>query len=198
MPAFRIRAFGPDWGKLRFVAFLSDLDQITRAAAGDRSAVAWLVDRHSPAILALATRMLGDRMEAEDVTQETFLRAWKALPGWEPRAKFSTWLHRVALNLCYDALRRRREALPGTLPEMTDPDLTPADRLLQTERVRAIETAIAALPERQAAALTLCALQGHSQAEAAEIMEISEEALESLLARARRSLKVMLAERSVA
>lgn len=180
------------------MAFVSDLDQITRAAAGDPSAVAWLVDRYSPGVLGLATRMLGDRMEAEDVTQETFLRAWKALPTWEPRAKFSTWLHRVALNLCYDLLRKRRELLPGELPEMTDPELNPHDRMLQTERVQAIETAIAALPERQAAALTLCALQGHSQAEAADIMETSEEALESLLARARRSLKATLAERSVA
>ena len=180
------------------MAFVSDLDQITRAAAGDPSAVAWLVDRYSAGVLGLATRMLGDRMEAEDVTQETFLRAWKALPGWEPRAKFSTWLHRVALNLCYDVLRKRRESLPGELPEMTDPEPNPHDRMLQTERVRAIEAAIADLPERQAAALTLCALQGHSQAEAAEIMEISEEALESLLARARRGLRAMLAERSMA
>ena len=61
------------------MAFVSDLDQITRAAAGDPYAVAWLVDRYSPGVLGLATRMLGDRMEAEDVTQETFLRAWKAL-----------------------------------------------------------------------------------------------------------------------
>jgi RNA polymerase sigma-70 factor (ECF subfamily) len=180
------------------VAFVSDLDQITRAAAGDPSAVSWLVDRYSPGVLGLATRMLGDRMEAEDVTQETFLRAWKALPTWEPRARFSTWLHRVALNLCYDVLRKRRESLPGELPEMTDPELTPPERLLQTERVKAIETAIADLPERQAAALTLCALQGHSQVEAAKIMETSEEALESLLARARRSLRATLAERSVA
>jgi RNA polymerase sigma-70 factor (ECF subfamily) len=81
---------------------------------------------------------------------------------------------------------------------MTDPELTPPERLDQSERVQAIEAAIAALPERQAAALTLCALQGHSQAEAAEIMETSEEALESLLARARRSLRTTLAERSAA
>ncbi|MEZ5945938.1 MAG: RNA polymerase sigma factor [Hyphomonas sp.] len=180
------------------MAFTSELDQITRAAAGDPSAAAWLVDRYSPGIIGLATRMLGDRMEAEDVTQETFLRAWKALPGWEPRAKFSTWLHRVALNLCYDHLRKRREALPGDLPDMADPALTPPEQLAQAERVRAIEAAIAALPERQAAALTLCALQGHSQAEAADIMETSVEALESLLARARRSLRAVLTERSVA
>ncbi|HCX12224.1 MAG TPA: RNA polymerase subunit sigma, partial [Hyphomonas sp.] len=64
------------------MAFSSDLDRITRAAAGDPAAVSSLVDRYSSGVLALATRMLGDPSEAEDVTQETFLRAWKALPGW--------------------------------------------------------------------------------------------------------------------
>jgi RNA polymerase sigma-70 factor, ECF subfamily len=174
------------------VPFSSDLDQITRAAAGDAAAVSALVHRYSPSVLTLATRMLADRGEAEDVTQETFLRAWKALPDWEPRAQFSTWLHRVALNLCYDRLRKRREALPGELPDQTDTGLAPHDALDQTQRVRAIETAIGRLPERQGAALTLCALQGHSQTEAAEIMDISVEALESLLSRARRTLRAEL------
>lgn len=175
------------------MAFTSDLDQITRAAAGDAAAVRALVNRYSSGVLALATRMLGDTAEAEDVTQETFIRAWKALPGWEPRAKFSTWLHRVALNLCYDRLRKRREVLAGDqLPDRPDTALGPQDVLDQAQRVKAVETAIAALPERQSAALTLCALQGHSQAEAADIMEISVEALESLLARARRTLRTQL------
>ena len=180
------------------MAFSSDLDQITRAAAGERQAVSALVNRYSPGVLALATRMLADRAEAEDVTQETFIRAWKALPTWEPRAKFSTWLHRVALNLCYDRLRKRRESTMAELPEQVDMALRPDDALDQSERVRAVEGAIAALPERQAAALTLCALQDHSQADAAEIMEISVEALESLLARARRTLRTVLMERSEA
>ena len=180
------------------MAFTSDLDQITRAAAGDPAAVSSLVDRHSCGVLALATRMLGDASEAEDVTQETFLRAWKALPDWQPRAKFSTWLYRVALNLCYDRLRKRREVTMDHLPELHDPQLTPSELLDQSQRVRAIEAAISALPERQSAALTLCALQGHSQAEAAEIMETSVQALESLLARARRTLRESFMERSEA
>ncbi|MFN7055822.1 RNA polymerase sigma factor [Hyphomonas sp.] len=175
------------------MAFTSDLDQITRAAAGEPAAIRALVHRYSPGVLTLASRMLGDLAEAEDVTQETFIRAWKALPGWEPRAKFSTWLHRVALNLCYDRLRRRREVLPGdALPDLADASAGPMEALDQMQRVRSVEAAIARLPERQSAALTLCALQGHSQAEAAEIMDISVEALESLLARARRTLKAEL------
>ena len=154
------------------MAFSSDLDQITRAAAGERQAVSALVNRYS--------------------------RAWKALPDWEPRAKFSTWLHRVALNLCYDRLRKRREATMAEPPEQVDMALRPDDALDQAERVKAVEAAIAALPERQAAALTLCALQDHSQSDAADIMEISVEALESLLARARRTLRAVLLERSEA
>ncbi len=176
------------------MAFTSDLDHITRAAAGDAAAVRSLVNRYSVGVLSLATRMLGDSAEAEDVTQETFIRAWKALPTWEPRAKFSTWLHRVALNLCYDRLRKRREVLPDVLPEREDTALQPQDALDQAQRVKAVEAAIARLPERQSAALTLCALQGHSQGEAAEIMEVSVEALESLLARARRTLRAELLE----
>ncbi|MFN3608136.1 MAG: RNA polymerase sigma factor [Hyphomonas sp.] len=174
------------------MAFTSDLDQITRAAAGDAAAVRAIVNRYSPGVLSLAARMLGDRAEAEDVTQETFIRAWKALPGWEPRAKFSTWLHRVALNLCYDRLRKRREVLSDELPDRADAALGPQDALDQAQRVQAVEDAIGALPERQSAALTLCALQGHSQTEAAEIMDVSVEALESLLARARRTLRGQL------
>lgn len=171
------------------MAFVSDLDQITRAAAGDQQAVGYLVHRYSPAVLALATRMLNDAAEAEDVTQETFLRAWKALPNWEPRAKFSTWLHRVALNLCYDRLRKKKETLMDEMPEQVSSEPTPDVAYEQNQRMTAVKAAIAELPERQAAALTLCALQGHSQAEAADILEIGEKALESLLSRARRTLK---------
>lgn len=171
------------------MSFSSDLDQISRAAAGERGAASALVARYSPGILSVAMRMLGSREEAEDVTQETFLRAWKALPDWEPKAKFSTWLHRVALNLCYDRLRKRRELTMDTLPEQVDTALRPDQALAQKQRVRAVEAAIAALPERQSAALVLCAIEGHSQKEAAEIMEIGERALESLLARARRTLR---------
>lgn len=175
------------------MGFLSDPDQLRRAAAGERAAVAALVKSATPAILALATRMLADRMEAEDVTQETFLRAWKVLPSWQPGADFSTWLHRVALNLCYDRLRRRRHTVADGIAEIADAAPGPHERLDQAQRINAVELAISRLPERQAAALVLCAIQGFSQVRAAEILEVSVEALESLLARARRTLKAQLA-----
>ncbi len=128
------------------------------------------------------------------MTQETFLRAWKALPTWREQADFMTWLHRVALNLCYDRLRRRRFLAADMPPDPPDSAPGPDERLDQLQRVEAVGAAGARLPERQAAALVLCALQGCSQARAAAIMEVSVEALESLLARARRSLRAALLE----
>ncbi|MEL6245309.1 MAG: sigma-70 family RNA polymerase sigma factor, partial [Pseudomonadota bacterium] len=100
---------------------LTEAQEIARAAAGDKRAQSALVNRHMPRVYALAKRMVSDAQEAEDVTQETFIRAWKAMPDWEPRARFSTWLHRVALNLCYDRLRKRRDATGvDDLPERVD------------------------------------------------------------------------------
>ncbi|MEO9969772.1 MAG: sigma-70 family RNA polymerase sigma factor [Hyphomonadaceae bacterium] len=170
-----------------------EADQIARAAKGDRMAMHRLVTDYSPAVYRLAFRMLSRVEDAEDVTQEAFLRAWKVLPKWKPDAKLSTWLHRVALNLCYDRLRKTREPLFSEPPEQADgAHKRPDARLQQTQVKRAVETAIEALPDRQRAALTLTALEGHSNKLAAEMMDISLQAIESLLARARRSLKTEL------
>ncbi|MEL6567746.1 MAG: RNA polymerase sigma factor [Pseudomonadota bacterium] len=173
----------------------SDLADIRAAASGNRLAQSALVTRHMPRVYALAMRMLGDAALAEDITQEAFLRAWKQLPKWEPRAKFSTWLHRVTLNLCRDHFRKRREQTMDELPERTDPDLRPDERLDQTQRATSLMNAIDSLPERQRAALVLCSLEGRSNIDAAAIMDVSIEALESLLARARRKLKADVLKR---
>lgn len=171
-----------------------DSEEIALAARGDRAAQSALVRRHLPRVHAVASRMLGDAAAADDIVQEAFVRAWKVMPDWTPNAKFSTWLHRVVLNLCYDQLRRRRELTGEDLPETADPALSPADRLDQAQRVARIEAAIAGLPERQRAALVLCRLEGHTNIAAAEMMDVSVDALESLLARARRTLKARLVE----
>lgn len=171
-----------------------DLEDIQRAAAGERMAMHALLTRHSPAIYALGMRMLNRAEDAEDVTQETFLRAWKILPNWQPDARLSTWLHRVALNLCYDRLRKPRAHLFAEPPEMTDPADTPEAALSARQTKDRVQTAITQLPERQRAAITLCALQGHSNKDAAEILDISVQALESLLSRGRATLKTYLAD----
>lgn len=171
---------------------INESDQIARAAGGDRAAQAALVNRNMPIVFRVAYRMLQDRAEAEDVTQETFLRAWKALPDWQPRAKFSTWACTVALNLCRDRLRKKKPVLMDELPERVDSALRPEEALASQQGLQDIAKKIAALPERQREALTLCALEGMSNIEAAAAMEVGVRALESLLARARRSLRASL------
>ena len=154
-----------------------------------------LVARKLPRLLALAGRMLGDPVEAEDVAQETFVRAWKQARAWRPgAARFDTWLHRVTLNLCYDRLRRRREVVTDTPPERPDEGPAP-DRGLEARDVGdRVAAAMAKLPDRQREAIVLCHYQELSNIEAAALMGVSVEALESLLSRGRRALRVALAD----
>lgn len=162
-------------------------------AGGDPNAGRALVDAHLVHVLAVARRMLGDQAEAEDVAQDTFMRAWKAAARWEPgRAKLSTWLHRIAMNQCLDRLRKKKpEPLAPDFDAPSDaPD--PEAELYQQQLAGRIDGAIQALPERQRAAIVLCHYQQLSNKEASEVMEISVEALESLLSRGRRALKQSL------
>jgi RNA polymerase sigma-70 factor, ECF subfamily len=174
-----------------------DAHLIARVGARDAGAVRSLVLEKLPRLLALATRMLGDRMEAEDVAQEAFMRIWKQAPHWRTgEAKFDTWLHRVALNLCYDRLRGHRETLApnaDALNQEPDPAARPDERLESRSRDARVRDALAALPVRQREALVLTYYQELSNAEAAALMDITVDALESLLARARRTLRAQLA-----
>jgi RNA polymerase sigma factor (sigma-70 family) len=171
-----------------------DAQLLARVAEQDPAAVRTLVARKLPRLLALATRMLGDRMEAEDVAQEAFVRIWKQAPRWkEGEARFDTWLHRVALNLCYDRLRARREDPMADPPELIDPGASPETSLETRSRDQRVRRALAALPARQREALVLNYYQEHSNIEAAALMGITVDALESLLARARRNLRTLLA-----
>ncbi|WP_390970037.1 RNA polymerase sigma factor [Paraburkholderia tropica] len=171
-----------------------DAELVARVGARDAGAVRTLVLSKLPRLLALATRMLGDRMEAEDIAQEAFVRIWKQAPHWRSgEARFDTWLHRVALNLCYDRLRGRREEPAETLPDEADPAATPDLRIEARTRDERVRAALAALPVRQREALVLTYYQELSNLEAAGLMDISVDALESLLARARRTLRAQLA-----
>lgn len=171
-----------------------DAELVARVGEQDPVAVRTLVSRKLPRLLALATRMLGDRMEAEDVAQETFVRIWKQAPHWkEGEARFDTWIHRVALNLCYDRLRGRREDPVAELPDEADPQALPDLQLDARVRDQRVRAALATLPARQREALVLNYYQELSNIEAAALMGITVDALESLLARARRSLRAQLA-----
>ncbi|MBC7769030.1 MAG: RNA polymerase sigma factor [Phycisphaerales bacterium] len=173
-----------------------DADLVRRVGAGDSGAAETLVRKHLTRIHALAQRMLGDRAEAEDVAQEVFFRAWREAPKWVPgRAKFETWMHRVALNLCYDRLRRRRETTdPDAGIAMPDPAPGADEMWHAQQRSQRVQSALAALPERQRAAIALCHFEEMSQADAAASLNLSVDALESLLARGRRTLRASLAD----
>nr|WP_313415621.1 RNA polymerase sigma factor [Brevundimonas diminuta] len=172
-----------------------DEDLVRRVGEGDPAAIQAMVARKLPRMLSLARRMLGDAAEAEDVAQEAMLRAWRQAPRWTPgQARFDTWLHRVGLNLCYDRLRRRREIARDALPDGVDDGPAPDRGLLAAETGARVEAALARLPERQREAIVLCHYQELGNIEAAALMEISVEALESLLSRGRRALRTALAD----
>lgn len=172
-----------------------DEDLLRRVGQGDQAAIQAMVARKLPRMLALAQRMLGDPVEAEDVAQEAMLRAWCQAPRWTPgKAKFDTWLHRVALNLCYDRLRRRREVPTEAPPDRPDEGPTPDRGLIAADVGRRVEGALQALPERQREAVVLCHYQELGNIEAAGLMNVSVEALESLLSRGRRALRQALAD----
>lgn len=169
----------------------ADPGRIVRAAAGDAGAWTALVNRHLPAVTRCAAYVLSDPTEAEDVAQETFLRLHRKLATWEGGEDgLSSWLHRVAVNLSID--RHRAPARPVTLTD-ADEVAEPAGLDGPLDRKRHVEAALAGLPGRQRAALVLVHYQGFSGREAASALDISVEALESLLARARRTLRNTLA-----
>ena len=123
------------------------------------------------------------------------MRMWRSAPKWKDRgAKFSSWLYKVASNVCLDYLRKtKREAPEEAVPEQIDTAPQPDETLLRGERRAMIGDAIMQLPERQRLAITLCHFQEMSNIEAADVMNVSVDALESLLARGRRKLKILLA-----
>lgn len=172
-----------------------DEELVRRVGQGDPAAIQAMVARKLPRMLTLAQRMLGDATEAEDVAQEAMLRAWRQAPRWAPgQAKFDTWLHRVGLNLCYDRLRRRREIATEAPPDRPDDGPAPDRGLLALETGARVEAALAKLPERQREAIVLCHYQELGNIEAAGLMNVSVEALESLLSRGRRALRTALAD----
>lgn len=173
----------------------TDEDLVVLIARGDPAAVRAFVLRKGPRMTALAVRMLSDPAEAEDVVQEVFMRVWKQAPNWRPGvARFDTWMHRVALNLCYDRLRRRREQPMAEPPEQVDDGPAPDAGLIAADVGKRVDLALFGLPDRQREAIVLCHFQTLSNIDAAALMEISVEALESLLSRARRALRTSLAD----
>jgi RNA polymerase sigma-70 factor (ECF subfamily) len=166
---------------------------LASSGEGDQRAFQTLVVRHLARALSLARRMTGNVAEAEDVAQEAFLRAWQKAPDWRVgEARFSTWLYRVVVNLCLDRKRRKPMAPLEAAGDPLDPAPSAELRLAEDQRAQIVATALAALPDRQRAALVLSYYEGVSNVEAAETLGVSVSALESLLVRARKTLRAEL------
>ncbi|SLN56870.1 ECF RNA polymerase sigma factor SigW [Pseudoruegeria aquimaris] len=173
---------------------VSDEALLVLYANGDRAAARALTVRLTPRVLGYATRVLADAAEAEDVAQEAMLRLWRIAPEWrQGEAKVSTWLYRVVANLCTDRLRRRRSAPLEEAEEPVDEARDAARQMQDAARARALSDALASLPERQREAVVLRHLEGMSNPEIAEVMDVSVEAVESLTARGKRALAARLA-----
>jgi RNA polymerase sigma-70 factor, ECF subfamily len=170
-----------------------ELELMRRTAKGDAAAFRVLSEAHLGKIMNFAYRMLHHRTDAEDIAQETFLRLWKDAGRYEPKARVGTWLHRIAHNLCVDRLRTRRER-PSENMDEERASQEPGGLLDRKRVAHAVEEALAALPERQRAAIALVHYQELSNIEAAEVLGVGVEAVESLLARGRRSLRETLEE----
>jgi len=169
---------------------------LTLFANGDQASAQALTARLTPIVMGHAFRLLGDRTEAEDVTQEAMMRLWKIAGEWrQGEAKVTTWLYRVVANLATDRLRRRKRNGPALddIPEVEDMSPGPSEFTIERERQDALQRALSSLPERQREAVILRHLEEMQNPEIAAVMEISTEAVESLVARGKRALKVALA-----
>jgi len=177
----------------------NDIDDMRGIGAGDEAALARLMDRWQGPVLSYVCRFLGcPPEEARDVAQEVFLRVWAHAGRWKPNARFSTWLFTIVSNLCRNQLRseRRRPQMVELAAEsqaLLAPENQGPHSLAEAgETAARIQAALAELPENQRAALLLKRVEGLRYREIATVLEVSESAVESLLVRARRSLRKKL------
>lgn len=178
---------------------VSDEALLVLYANGDSSGARLLTLRLVPRILGYAARLLNDRAEAEDVAQEAMLRLWRVAPDWrQGEAKISTWLYRVTTNLCTDRLRlrmRRNVVALDDAPDMADAAPGAVAVLIEADRMAALNAALTSLPDRQREAVIMRHIEGLSNPEIADVMDIGIEAVESLISRGKRALVAILAKR---
>jgi len=174
----------------------SDAELMARVGRNDMAALGLLAERHRDRVLSLAYRLLGDWHRAEDVAQETFLRVRQAARGYEPQAKFTTWLYRIVHNLSMDQHRRAARApLPLEVVQETEmEDSSRHDLAEKAELAQLVQRAIGQLPDRQRRVVILHRYEGLSHGEISEIAGWSRSAVESLLVRAYENLRENLAQ----
>ncbi len=172
----------------------ADLDYalLRRVARGREDALAELIRRHQSRLYHLALRLLKDPMEAEDAIQEVFIKAYEAAARFEPKATVAAWLSRITANHCLNRLRQRhpQDSLDGEdAPAVADRGPTPLQAMEEQDLAKRLEALLAALPENQRRALVLKRFGGLSYQEIGEEMDLSPQAVDGLLKRARKTLK---------
>jgi len=175
---------------------IDDAGLMARLVRGDRDAMRQLVTRYAGAVTATAKRILTDAHEAEDVAQETFVKLWqKSAVGGEAIPEPRAWLRRVAANDAIDRLRRAARLDVSDEPPDVESDAAAQDAVMIAGAASArVSAALGELPDRQRLALVLFHFEDMRQSEVAETLGVSDEAVESLLARGRRRLKSLLAD----
>jgi RNA polymerase sigma-70 factor (ECF subfamily) len=166
-----------------------------QVADGSRTAFEALARRHMRRALAVAQGVVGNPNDADEIAQEAFMRVWQFADRWTPgRARFTTWLHKIVLNLSLDRRRKPQWVAIEAAGEIADDGARPAtETIARKEHQAAIGRALEAIPPRQRAAITLFYFEGLSGKAAAQGMGISIAAFEQLLLRARRAVKAELA-----
>jgi RNA polymerase sigma-70 factor, ECF subfamily len=180
-----------------------DAELMLRVKSGDMAAFQILFDKYKNRMLNFCYRYCGHHSISEELTQEVFLRIFKAASHYRPTARFSTWLYRIATNVCLNELRKREyrmkidsldqlegETLPGITEDRETP--TPETHLQERERERHIQQALTGLPDKQRAALLLRLEGGFRYREIAEQMDCTESHVKVLIHRGRKQLKKKL------
>jgi RNA polymerase sigma-70 factor (ECF subfamily) len=182
-----------------------DLELMLGVRRGDAGSFEALLDRYRGPLVGYFSRMLQDPAMAEDLAQETFLRVYQARERYEPDAKFTTWLYRIATNLALNAIRDRKEVTPRAEHnydrEVTEPETsriadakpTVEQTLMESERQEIVRQAVESLPERQRTAVILHKYQEVDYRQIAKVLGVSESAVKSMLFRAYETLRLRLA-----
>jgi RNA polymerase sigma-70 factor (ECF subfamily) len=186
---------------------VSDVDVMLRVKTGDESAFAYLVQKYRRSMVGFMYRMCHNPSTAEELAQEVFLRVYRSRTSYEPSAKFTTWLYRIATNLAVNHARDTRHERPentvrldepdqetGTTPDLADDSLTAEEQILKRERLAAIRSKVNALPERQRIAVIMHKYQQMDYRQIAGVLKLSESATKSLLFRAYETLREQLKE----
>lgn len=180
---------------MTYLKQLTDEELMARLGTGDMAGLGELANRHNEKIVSLAYRMVGRWDSAEDIGQEAFLRIYKASKHYKPKAKFTTWMYRIVVNLCIDSQRKRSIA---TIPfEHVHAELAWNEKegsLQRNETINIVQKAIKTLNERQRMAVILHRYDGLSHAEISDVTGWSKSAVESLLVRAYANLRTKLKE----